>query len=288
VNGVAWSVKRAAGLLTVIYGLVAVTAVTVGVTTQFNWPRWGGGVDGDARTEIARVLKEAGTGARLDRVLAEVAGAEGYTALYVTEAPKQAVVSADDLPALSASDRRLVGSTWNVTDRRYQLSDRYWRSHSPIFVAGDSVPAYIVTTLKHMKSMPWTLAYQIALITAVAAWLSLATWLYQDAADRGSRAAAGWLVMGLLTGPMALAAWQITRPDRTARKAPTPEPTDAPNPTTPVCPACARDTIAGQAYCVRCGQPLRPVCGECHQLVELDWEYCGACGADLAKEEVSQ
>ncbi|HLN60998.1 MAG TPA: zinc ribbon domain-containing protein [Symbiobacteriaceae bacterium] len=113
-----------------------------------------------------------------------------------------------------------------------------------------------------------------AMVTGLLAWLALAAWVYLDARQRGSAAAPGWALLGLLAGPLALAVWLVAR--RT-EAAPDAGPEGAPE----ACPGCGADTVAGASFCVRCGYALRPACPSCRRPVETDWAHCAACGEPL-------
>lgn len=264
------SLKRAAGWLALVYTVSALVALAIGWVLQQSFAK----PDPVALSEVVRVLQEKGPGPDLDHLLGTIARSSGHAAMFVTQVPSSGS-HLDGMPVVSASQWRLLDSTWPSLDAKYALSKRYVRARWPQFIPRPGQATYAVWVLQDYGTMPGTLTVQIALVTAVAGWLALATWLFQDARDRGLRTAPAWLVLALLTGPAALAVWQIARPER------------APLPAAPVCPGCGRDTIDGLSFCVRCGQPLRPVCGACRQPVQLDWEYCGSCGADLVREEVS-
>lgn len=109
----------------------------------------------------------------------------------------------------------------------------------------------------------------LASLGLLGAWMFLALWVQADARVRGSRAAAGWLLLTLMTGPVGLAVWLV------ARGEPVPK---------PLCPGCGADMVPGTMFCVRCGHPLHPACPECGSKVEADWAHCGTCGTSLGEE----
>jgi hypothetical protein len=129
-----------------------------------------------------------------------------------------------------------------------------------IAMANDPLPLWV-----RAKAQVWPVTIAVAL-----AWLALAAWIYLDAREKGS-AAPAWLLLGLLTGPVALAVWLIYTYTQGSFPAPKP------------CPGCGADTVRGTAFCVRCGFALRPACPDCRRPVEVDWVHCGACGRSLSE-----
>lgn len=82
------------------------------------------------------------------------------------------------------------------------------------------------------------------MFVALLAWTVLAGWVYLDARSRGNANAPSWGLLTMLTGPVALLVWLISRR--------TPEPL-----------------------------PAVPACPQCRAPVALDWAPCGACGESL-------
>lgn len=128
---------------------------------------------------------------------------------------------------------------------------------------------YDVTLLLLENRLPFWAAERVFLLAVVLVWVSLAAWIYVDAHSRVKPAAPAWLLLGLLTGPFALAVWLIIRPSPAANA---------------VCPGCGADAPKDALFCVRCGYALRAACPECRRAVGQDWHYCASCGAHLSDD----
>ncbi len=123
---------------------------------------------------------------------------------------------------------------------------------------------------KHFLGYSWLVGTTL-FYSAIAAWLALSAWIALDVRDLQKAYVVPWTVLGLVTGPVALGVWLISRPNK-----------DRVEPSN--CPACGSTIPKGAAYCVRCGHPVLPLCPKCNRRVGLDWEYCGSCGVMLSDE----
>lgn len=261
-----WTPKRFTGLVAALYG--AATLVTAGYAyyLEHNW-YWH-----DARNHpaveatVANQVWLYGMSAKLPGALDEMARENGWVLGYMTEAE-----GGDGAPILSASQEQVAGKTWQELSTS-QSADQYWHGRADRVFPGPDGRRYSLWAVKRWTQLPWPLYSRIALITAAAAWISLATWLHFDAADRSRVPAVGWLLLGLLSGPVALGVWLVSRPGR-----------EGP-PVKLVCPGCGQDAAAEHGFCVSCGYAVQPSCPECRRPVSVDWDYCGACGADLAED----
>lgn len=181
--------------------------------------------------------------------------------------------------AVAASDPNLMGlDTREIHDRLEARLGRFKGVDSvrlPVKATDGSaitalsgnpyhVAVYGVNYYGHVQYVGFTF-----LGSAVGAWLAVALWVVMDARQRSRNSAAAWGLLSLLTGPVALGVWLISRPASTG-SAPV------------VCPSCGSAPPAGAAYCVRCGNAIAALCPKCARHVELDWSYCGHCGTPLA------
>ncbi|MGE5483994.1 MAG: zinc ribbon domain-containing protein [Ignavibacteriales bacterium] len=91
-------------------------------------------------------------------------------------------------------------------------------------------------------------------------WLLLPYWVFRDARNKGSNAAA-WGILTLFTNVVGWAVYVITRPKMIP------------------CPACGAYQDASFKACTSCGNRLKPVCPQCGRQIEPGWAYCAECGA---------
>lgn len=132
--------------------------------------------------------------------------------------------------------------------------------------------SYMIWTM-YIHDTTWIETWAMVTVAAgLVAWLGLTAWLLYDARERRASAIAGWVLLSLITGPVALAVWFISRPPLESE------------PEQEICRGCGADTPLNAAFCVRCGHALRPACPDCRRPVEVDWSYCSTCGTNLAGE----
>jgi hypothetical protein len=273
--------KPAVLFASALFALVAV-AIPVGFDmARTNWNR----VRDPAKQmpEVVQELRTNGLTPQVQELLKAAIGSKGVDMAYVTEDPELFVLggspqlplqmrSAREALVLAASRPEWVGTTAREISSKFSGS---------IYVTGMRVQApgakaYGVYTVTSLGITPLWLKPQGEVwpttAAVVLAWMAVAAWIYLDARDKGS-AAPAWLLLGLLTGPVALAVWLIYSYTQGTFPAVKPKP----------CPGCGADVPRGAAFCVRCGHALRPACPDCRRPVEVDWAYCGACGRNLAE-----
>lgn len=166
----------------------------------------------------------------------------------------------------------LVGSyAWNVLGRLRELEgNRFggyvgWNKAQVTAPDGTRYAIYIAQGSKPPAN--FVTAMYLIPGAALLAWIALAFWIFFDARERRLQAA-GWGLLGLLAGPLALAVWLIYRRNNRAE---------------PACAACGADLVEGALYCAHCGHPATPGCPGCHRPVQMDWRYCVACGKELTE-----
>jgi hypothetical protein len=167
---------------------------------------------------------------------------------------------------------QLVGSyAWNVLGRLGQLEGNRFGGYVGWNKARVTAPdgTRYAIYLAHGTSAPsgFVIAMYLLPGAAILAWLSLALGIFFDARARRLQAA-GWGLLGILAGPLALAVWLIYRRNYRAQ---------------PACAACGRDLVEQALYCAHCGHPSSPGCSNCHRPVQIDWRHCVSCGADLTE-----
>lgn len=239
-----------------------------------------------AYAPAVRAFRDPAGGGNLNDLLGQIARPLGWKATFITEAPPERGrwASFTNSTIVAGSPAGIVGLRVGELQKRYPDRHYFFDIGDPF--AGSDGKEYAVYVYQGLTPR-FTLNY-LTLAGAVAAWLALALWLFADARSRGS-SAPGWLLLGLLTGPVGVAVWMIARPARQEAAPPKPAPASAPlpepdapaPPAADCCPGCGAEPVRGTIFCVRCGHPLRPSCPECRRPVEPDWAYCGACGAPL-------
>ncbi|HWI50897.1 MAG TPA: zinc ribbon domain-containing protein, partial [Symbiobacteriaceae bacterium] len=212
-----------------------------------------------------------------DRVLGLIRQEGISTAVYraiLSDAPNRVTVCIVRREGAGTSEPEDVYDTCNeggLAGMRYSeiypVVFRLGKSAGPLVTAPDGKQYFLAMWDRARGWSGWL--GLTAFVAVCGGWVCLALWVFADARWRGSRAALGWLLLGLMTGPLGLAVWLVVR-----REVPV---------ETPHCPGCGADVVAGTMFCVRCGQPLHPACPECGRRVELDWAHCGACGASLGE-----
>lgn len=247
------------GLLTLLSPFL-VSRVQVSVQMQW-WPRHQLG-------EAVKHIQTHGITPELNDLLAQGPKPSGWKWNYVTTAhPLMLKTTPAPEVVFAASRPELVGKS--VPDAWQAVSGSGGYSSGDLVTAPDGT-AYSVWMAGTMDRDPEQLAIAGAITVAALAWLALAAWIFLDVRERGKNAALGWLLLGLLAGPLALAVWLIYRYAQEGGKP------------APACPGCGADTVRDAAFCVRCGHALRPACPDCRRPVGVDWAYCGTCGGDLS------
>lgn len=175
--------------------------------------------------------------------------------------------------AVAASNPNLVGlSSREVWDHLSSSSDRgrgMLGSGQP-FVAPDGTPHWVEVygRPQHIIGYTW-LVGTIPFFSVIAAWLAIAAWVIMDVRELQKAHTVAWALLSLVSGPIALGVWLLSRPDKTKQA---------------FCPSCGTIVPEEAAYCVQCGHPILALCPKCRKPVGLEWIYCGSCGTPLAEE----
>jgi hypothetical protein len=257
--------KRMTAVAAVVLGILAVTGIGVGRLFLDQWYRFEQ-VPMDPTAEIRTMITAKGFVPEVADAVHGLQLPEGVRYVYVAETHEQRTMLAATQPELEGRPERVLTST--LVENRLQG----WTS----VIKGPDGREYtvgVITTVPVLPDRVGVPAYLVGLAAAALAWLALAAWIYLDARGRGSAAALGWALLGLLAAPLALAVWLISRRAQGQDELTT----------LPVCPGCAADTVRGAAFCVRCGYGLLPACPGCRRLVEADWSYCATCGHNLSE-----
>lgn len=261
--------KRMARLVVILFSALALVAgITTGwLNKQMQPPYWLTG----HMEPIKAYIKQHGITPEVNQQLAGLPNPKNWAATFITERQGENFDAETDR-IVAANPPELVGMTQRQFYDQYQgpqPGPSGWGENIEDPARGKS---YLLWTMYNRKTFWAQLWATVAWIAVGIAWLGLTAWLWFDARERGVPAVAGWVLLGLLTGPIALAVWFISRPTRASE----PEPE--------VCPGCGADTPPDAAYCVRCGYGLKSTCPTCRKVVEPDWTYCPACRTNLAEE----
>lgn len=159
-----------------------------------------------------------------------------------------------ELAALDQAETQSVQSAQSVpydSEQDHDRSDKEIDLLESGLVSRPSVPAKI------------TLAGWIVLcgICALAYWLMVAAWLYKASARAGMNRTL-WVILGLVTNVLAVAAFLIIR-SRLSR-----------------CPKCGTWQTAS-SYCRVCGNRMERKCPKCGKPCASTDTYCPNCGAAL-------
>ncbi|MDF2627711.1 MAG: Double zinc ribbon [Symbiobacteriaceae bacterium] len=264
-----WNLKRLTATVAMFYGLVTLVTAGWAYYLEQNWylGQWQSAAA--VQAEVSRAIRESGVKSdELQRLLSQMNIIMDWSGSYVTEADHT------DGQILAATTQRLMNQTWSEVDQVYRMSDYYWRGNLPQTFVGPDGKQYALWALLDRRAIAWPVLNQIALVTAVAAWLAIATCLALDVRDRTSRSARAWFLLGLLTGPVGAAIWLAARSGAGQVSSAS------------SCPGCGSTPPDGAAFCHRCGFALKPICPECKHPVALDWDYCTRCGAPLIDQPV--
>lgn len=235
---------------------------------------------------VTTFIAENGATDDLQRVLEMAPKPEGWVATYVTYDTFQldfdriqleldrssalvgpATVSLHPIaPARSLYDQTIIAS-YPPGLGREALARTPGSTHVLYPVTGPDDVRYGVGLLIQPVYTLETAAEPLLILTIMLFWLTTAGWLTLDARHRGSDSVFAWFVLAMLTGPLALAVWLISRPKQIAEN--------------PVCPGCGSHRVKGTLHCVQCGFALEPACPECRRAVQVSWKYCGHCGCNL-------
>jgi hypothetical protein len=222
---------------------------------------------------VARWVESDGIRPDLNDFLASSPGPKNWLATVVFRQ-----VESDEVKltgqAVAASNQHLIGLTDDeVFERLRDKGGRliYVSEHfstpdeTPHWVAAYGIPQYIT-------GYTWLIG-PVLLFSGIGAWLGIAAWVVMDVRERQkvNTIVWSWALLALVTGPVALGVWLISRQSLTK--------------TGPVfCPSCGSTVPEEAAYCVQCGHPVLPLCPKCGKRVGLEWAYCGSCGTFLAEE----
>lgn len=284
-----WNLKRLIATVAMFYGLATLVTAGWAYYLEQNWYQGEWQSAAAIEAEVSRVIRESGVTGGVPKLLTQMNVAMNWSASYLTEAGR------DDAPILAATTERLTNQTWSEIDQVYRMSDYYWRGSLRHTFVGPDGKRYALWALLDRKSIAWPLLNQIALVTAAAAWLAIATWLALDARDRAGASVRAWFLLGLLTGPVGMALWLVSgrglgqRPGAGSGSESGPRLGRASGfragaGQSPACPGCGQAPPDGSAFCPRCGFALAPICPECKHTVALDWDYCTRCGAPLVDQ----
>lgn len=172
---------------------------------------------------------------------------------------------------VAATPRELIGKVLGDFTGQYShlagTGPNGWGA--PVEAAADGM-SYTVWTWHLLHDYFWKSFWTaVAFVSLVITWLASCIWLALDARGRSATAVAGWVFLCLLTGPIAVAVWLISRP----------------SPRQPeICPGCGATAVPDATYCVQCGHGLKPACPNCCKVVAAEWTYCPACRTNLVEE----
>lgn len=105
------------------------------------------------------------------------------------------------------------------------------------------------------------------LLAAIAFWILVALWLYQEAICSGMNGVI-WLLAGLCCNVLAALAFLLIRSICRSK-----------------CPGCGQWQPVKAKFCTHCGKALYQVCPECESLCKVDDRYCSFCGKALHHTE---
>lgn len=181
--------------------------------------------------------------------------------------------------AVAASDPNLVGLDHQEVHDHLSASSARGQGISSLgkpFETSDGTPHWVEVygLPRYIRGYTW-LVGTIPFFSVVGAWLAIAAWVVMDVRELQKANVVAWGLLSLLTGPVALGVWLISRPS-----------SDKTEPS--LCPSCGSTVPAEAAYCVRCGHPILALCPKCERRVDLEWAYCGSCGTPLAEESLSE
>lgn len=254
--------KRLISIAAAILGVLAILGIGVGRLFLDHWHRYEPMPAVSTEPLIHQIASEGFSPAVADSVR-RLALPQEIPYLYIAAGnePRQ---------VLAATNTTLEGKSHR--DLQDGLITQGWEGSAQEVSSPDGT-AYLVVTARLGPTLPGRVgapAFLAGLVAAALAWLCLAAWIYLDAQERGSTAAPGWALLGVLAAPLALAVWLINRPAPKAEAQ-------------PICPGCGADTTKDGAFCVRCGYALQPTCPDCKRPVAADWTYCAACGNNLVE-----
>ena len=266
-------VKTVVGYLAI---LLSVVAVATGVfTILFDHPNalWSKETDRLLHSVAERV---GSSGITSD--LSEYLAAGSHSSDWLATAVLKQLESGDIYPigqVVAASNPDLVGLHTNeVSDYLgANLAEGMgWQSLQKSVVTPDGTPHLVAVygAPHHIHGYAW-LVGTVPFFSVIGAWLAIAAWVVMDVRERQKANVVAWALLSLVTGPVALGVWLISRPSR-----------DRSEPA--LCPSCGSTIPAEAAYCVRCGHPILALCPKCGRRVDLEWLYCGSCGTPLTEE----
>jgi hypothetical protein len=220
--------------------------------------------------DVIRRIQDQGLTPEAEQAMGLVARRYGASAVYVLKDNGEGPGGSPWGRVEAAYPPQLVGSyAWTVLGRLGDLEGNRFGGYVAWDKARVTAPdgTRYAIYLAHGSKAPTGIVVAIYAVpgAALLAWLSVAFWVYFDARERRLQAA-GWGLLGVLAGPLALAVWLIYRRNNHA---------------VPTCGACGRDLVEGALYCAHCGQPCAPGCPNCHRPVQPGWRHCVACGTDL-------
>lgn len=258
--------KRIARLMIIFFGLLTVVA---GVIT-YRLEMQSRPAESHYRSlePIKAYIQEHGLTPAVNDQLAALHKPKIWVATFVVERRGQ-TMDPDTDRIVAASPPELVGKTQRDFTDQYGLPSgpraSGWGEHIDHAADGRSYVLWTWYANEFLWNAVWML---VAWVSLMIAWLASVAWLILDARGRSATAVAGWVLLALLTGPIALAVWFISRPTQ-----PQPE----------VCPGCGTDTLSDATYCVHCGHGLKPACPGCRKVVESEWTYCPTCRTNLTE-----
>lgn len=252
------NLKRLTALVALIYGLTAMGVALVAWYQEISLLRQG---EAAVAAALSGPLRKLGPG-QAETTLSDLARALEWSAAYITEVNGKPEA---DQQIVAATAPSLRGTTWSAMDRQFRAGSQFWHASLSQTYTGPDGKNYAVWAVMDRRNVAWPLLQQIALVTAVAAWLAIATWVSYDVSGPSR---IGWTVLTLFTGPVGLAIWLTSRPGGAA-------------PGHLTCPGCGADVPADAGFCPSCGFAVQPVCPECARPITLDATYCKHCGAPV-------
>ena len=116
-------------------------------------------------------------------------------------------------------------------------------------------------------------------------WVYIVSWIYKDAEVKyydDSRMKYVWLIVGIVTAPIAWFVYLILRPakdlDEVYLQKIEERYIEFESRGLGYCAACAAQVDPGFVHCSGCGKKIRERCGKCESLVETTFGFCPSCG----------
>lgn len=258
--------QRMARFVIILFGTL--TVVAGAATYWLNMQTGASDAHHEALSRVRAYIQEHGLTPQVQEQLEALPRDRYWTATFVLERQGETPDPASDR-IVAASPPELVGRTERDFTSQFGPPGSTLISGwgDPIDNAADG-RSYVLWTWHENEFFWHTFWLILAMVALVITWFASTGWLILDAQGRQASVVAGWVLLSLLSGPIAVAVWLISRPAQTQ-----PE----------VCPGCGADALPDATYCVHCGYGLRPSCSGCGKVVEPAWTYCPTCRTHLTE-----